>query len=67
MNDARNPDDESHKPIDPTLIGDRVPEQVGAAIGPYKLMEQIGKGGFGLVLGRRATTARQTQGRDQSH
>jgi serine/threonine protein kinase len=33
-----------------TQIGEPVREQVGATIGPYKLMEQIGEGGFGLVF-----------------
>src|SRR5580704_1127967 len=35
---------------DSTVIGERVSEQAGALIGPYKLMEQIGEGGFGLVF-----------------
>jgi serine/threonine protein kinase len=29
---------------------DEVPERPGASIGPYKLLEQIGEGGFGLVF-----------------
>ena len=33
-----------------TVIGADPFEQVGAVIGPYKLIEQIGKGGFGLVF-----------------
>ena len=33
-----------------TKIAEPIPEQVGATIGPYKLMEQIGEGGFGLVF-----------------
>ncbi len=33
-----------------TVIGSDPFEQVGAVIGPYKLIEQIGKGGFGLVF-----------------
>ncbi|HXY37297.1 MAG TPA: serine/threonine-protein kinase, partial [Planctomycetaceae bacterium] len=34
----------------PTQQGEPIREQVGATIGPYKLMEQIGEGGFGLVF-----------------
>ena len=34
----------------PTQLGEPVREQVGATIGAYKLMEQIGEGGFGLVF-----------------
>ncbi len=33
-----------------TKIAEPIQEQVGATIGPYKLMEQIGEGGFGLVF-----------------
>ncbi len=33
-----------------TEISEPIREQVGATIGPYKLMEQIGEGGFGLVF-----------------
>jgi eukaryotic-like serine/threonine-protein kinase len=33
----------------PTAIGDKPPEQVGSVIGPYKLLQQIGEGGFGIV------------------
>jgi eukaryotic-like serine/threonine-protein kinase len=39
-----------HPSPETTMIGERVSVQVGAAIGPYKLMEQIGEGGFGLVF-----------------
>src|SRR5262249_36025510 len=28
---------------------DALPESAGAAVGPYKLLEQIGEGGFGAV------------------
>jgi serine/threonine protein kinase len=34
----------------PTQLGEPIREQVGSTIGPYKLMEQIGEGGFGLVF-----------------
>ena len=33
-----------------TVVGPDPFEQIGAVIGPYKLIEQIGKGGFGLVF-----------------
>jgi eukaryotic-like serine/threonine-protein kinase len=33
-----------------------VEEQIGAAIGPYKLLEQIGEGGFGVVYLAEQTT-----------
>jgi WD40 repeat protein/serine/threonine protein kinase len=33
-----------------TVIGDGPSQLVGALIGPYKLIEQIGEGGFGLVF-----------------
>ena len=33
-----------------TVTGDCIPEHSGTVIGPYKLMEQIGQGGFGLVF-----------------
>src|SRR6202142_2380862 len=50
MNDARNSGDDLHRSVVPTLIGERVTEEVGAVIGSYKLMEQIGEGGFGVVF-----------------
>src|ERR1700722_8768568 len=33
-----------------TEVSESIREQGGAPIGPYKLMEQIGEGGFGLVF-----------------
>jgi hypothetical protein len=36
--------------IAPTELAEPIQEQVGATIGPYKLMEQSGEGGFGLVF-----------------
>src|SRR6204780_2647886 len=30
-------------------IGEAPPERVGSVIGPYKLLQQIGEGGFGVV------------------
>ena len=50
MNDPRNPGCDPHISLVATVTGEGVPEQVGAVIGPYKLMEQIGEGGFGLVF-----------------
>jgi serine/threonine protein kinase len=50
MSDARNPGDESHPSLASTVTGEPLPEHVGDFIGPYKLMEQIGVGGFGLVF-----------------
>ncbi|HXY34798.1 MAG TPA: serine/threonine-protein kinase, partial [Planctomycetaceae bacterium] len=32
-----------------TLIGDSSRDQVGASVGPYKLLQRIGEGGFGVV------------------
>src|ERR1700677_893527 len=31
------------------IIGDTLRENVGSVIGPYKLLQQIGAGGFGVV------------------
>src|SRR5262245_63472089 len=33
-----------------TVAGDALAETAGTVIGPYKLMEQIGEGGMGLVF-----------------
>ena len=33
----------------PTVLGAVLPEHVGSVIGPYKLLQQIGEGGFGIV------------------
>jgi eukaryotic-like serine/threonine-protein kinase len=50
MNDLRNPDDASQQVLASTLIGEHVAEHVGVVIGPYKLVEQIGEGSFGIVF-----------------
>jgi tetratricopeptide (TPR) repeat protein len=34
----------------PAVIADRVSERPGSVVGPYRLMEQIGEGGMGLVF-----------------
>jgi serine/threonine protein kinase len=50
VDDPQIPSTDSHESPAATVIGERTAEQVGAVIGPYKLMEQIGEGGFGLVF-----------------
>jgi len=50
MDAAQNPRDDTHRSVASTLTGEPITEQAGAVIGPYKLMEQIGEGGFGLVF-----------------
>jgi serine/threonine protein kinase len=47
-------DDEREGPLDQSPLGSITSpstfgEQVGAQIGPYKLVEQLGEGGFGMV------------------
>jgi eukaryotic-like serine/threonine-protein kinase len=49
LNDAE-PAPEPTRTMSETVIADTVPERVGTVIGPYKLLEQIGVGGFGLVF-----------------
>jgi serine/threonine protein kinase/tetratricopeptide (TPR) repeat protein len=44
------PHGELHPSLASTVVGERIHEQVGSVIGPYRLMEQIGEGGFGLVF-----------------
>jgi serine/threonine protein kinase len=41
---------ESLAPDGVSTVPEAVREQVGAVIGPYKLLEQIGEGGFGIVF-----------------
>jgi serine/threonine protein kinase len=49
--DASRADGDASKPSPAvTVVGPDPFEQVGAIIGAYKLMEQIGEGGFGLVF-----------------
>ncbi len=40
---------DSHQLLDETLIHSSGLEEPGTSIGPYKLLEQIGEGGFGTV------------------
>ena len=43
------------------------PEGPGTVIGPYKLMEQIGEGGMGVVYVAEQIAARAPQGRPEGH
>src|SRR5262249_19044608 len=58
MRDEARGEIDSPSPLDP-FLGEGVtadadertlPERPGAVIGPYKLLEQIGEGGFGIVF-----------------
>ena len=42
-------------------------EGVGTVIGPYKLLEQIGEGGMGVVYVAEQTAARPPQGGPEDH
>src|ERR1700677_3706240 len=48
MNEAQ-PKPEPLPTVLGTVIGEALPERVGSVIGPYKLLQQIGEGGFGVV------------------
>jgi eukaryotic-like serine/threonine-protein kinase len=48
--ESGGPLDKMAAAIATTRLGEPIREQVGSTIGPYKLMEQIGEGGFGLVF-----------------
>jgi serine/threonine protein kinase len=48
--ESGGPLDKMAAAIAPTQLGEPIREQVGSTIGSYKLMEQIGEGGFGLVF-----------------
>ena len=43
-------DDSAAAPFAPTITERTVVEKPGTQIGPYKLLEQIGEGGFGIVF-----------------
>src|ERR1043166_1512962 len=45
-----NPQDESRNPHLVGTVSEPIRERAGGVIGPYKLMEQIGEGGMGLVF-----------------
>src|SRR3984957_16234865 len=49
MNGPEPVPQDSPRARDATLIADMPPENVGSLIGPYKLLQQIGQGGFGVV------------------
>ena len=53
MNTEANPanqDDSGNSPILPATVSYRTPnEGPGTRIGPYKLLQKIGEGGFGIV------------------
>ena len=53
----------------PAVTVDQQPlaERPGAVVGPYKLLEQIGEGGFGVVFMAEQTRAGAAQGRPQVH
>jgi eukaryotic-like serine/threonine-protein kinase len=48
VNDSPQPQ-KTAKVLAATVIGDAPPERDGSVIGPYKLLQKIGEGGFGVV------------------
>jgi eukaryotic-like serine/threonine-protein kinase len=49
MNDRQNTAQPSADAATATIIGGAPPENVGSVIGAYKLLQQLGAGGFGIV------------------
>jgi serine/threonine protein kinase len=49
MSDPKHASQPTTKAFASTIIGDSLPEKPGSIIGPYKLLQQIGAGGFGVV------------------
>ena len=49
MNDPQRASEQPPKVLSSTVLGATPREQVGSVIGPYKLLQQIGEGGFGVV------------------
>jgi eukaryotic-like serine/threonine-protein kinase len=54
MSEPQNSTDSASEPLPSTILGgaERTPaprEQVGNVVGPYKLLQKIGEGGFGVV------------------
>src|ERR1700733_2245206 len=50
INDPQRASEQPPNTPPSTVMGDGPSGYVGTVIGPYKLMEQIGEGGFGLVF-----------------
>ncbi len=50
MSDPKPEFQSSARVLGKTLVADMPPESVGSVIGPYKLLQQIGAGGFGVVF-----------------
>jgi serine/threonine protein kinase len=49
MNDPNGASQDPPRVLAATFIADAQPEQVGNVVGPYKLLQRIGEGGFGVV------------------
>src|SRR5271168_2041081 len=49
MNEPQSGSEISARVLASTVLGDMLREQDGSVIGPYKLLQKIGEGGFGVV------------------